>query len=209
MVVKMVVKPIAKLSETLIRSRLVHRRGFSDAPSATPVLVPVGQIIAAALRERARSGADGSCLDWRPPVLRPVARHRARMNSNRCLLLRQWKAGEEVEGTKARADGRLRFETDHPFGDRGGAAPRRPKKPCKPYAARRRTRFNRPARVSPGVSRHSRVASANVAAFLPSTPRPSLINRARVRSHPGRSLANSVSNVSGTKTSDRLTSPTG
>jgi len=36
MVVKMVVRPIAKLSETLIRSRLVHRRGLSDAPSMTP-----------------------------------------------------------------------------------------------------------------------------------------------------------------------------
>jgi hypothetical protein len=36
MVVKMVVRPVAKLSETLIRSRLVHRRGLSDAPSMTP-----------------------------------------------------------------------------------------------------------------------------------------------------------------------------
>jgi hypothetical protein len=35
-VVKLVVRPIAKLSETLIRSRLVHRSGLSEAPSMTP-----------------------------------------------------------------------------------------------------------------------------------------------------------------------------
>ena len=32
MVVKMVVRPIAKLSETWITARLVHRSGLSDGP---------------------------------------------------------------------------------------------------------------------------------------------------------------------------------
>jgi hypothetical protein len=78
MVVKMVVRPIAKLSETLIRSRLVHRRGLSDAPSMTPYSYRSARSPRQRRVNALGQGQNGSCLDLRTgqaPV-GPRNRHR-------------------------------------------------------------------------------------------------------------------------------------
>jgi hypothetical protein len=65
MVVKMVVRPIAKLSETLIRSRPVHRRGPSDAPSMTPYSYRSARSPRQRSVNALGQGQNGSCLDLR------------------------------------------------------------------------------------------------------------------------------------------------